>query len=118
MTTAVPITTSQVHTARKWGGGAEVRMGGKGISGREGTGCGDLGCKGEGWKGSLGYLYPRASWHAGSSPGPLSKVFQFSGKPPGIRFIISGHRYLALNSSYLETQASGPLTTPSEPLTK
>lgn len=28
MTTAVPITTSRVHTARKWGGGAEVQMGG------------------------------------------------------------------------------------------
>lgn len=60
MTPAVPITASRVHIARKWGGGAEVQIGGEGISGREGTGCGDLGCKGEGWKGSLGYLYPRA----------------------------------------------------------
>lgn len=78
MTTAVPITTSPVLTARKWGGGAEVRKGGKGISGREGTGCGDLGCKEEGEKGSLGYLDPRAGV-PNLAPEPPSKVFQLSG---------------------------------------
>ena len=76
MTTAVPITTSPVHTARKWGGGAEVRKGGKGISGREGPGCGDVGGKGEGKIRSPGYLDPRAGL-SGLAPGPLQKFFNF-----------------------------------------
>lgn len=59
MTTSVPITTS-VHTARKWGGGGSWK-GGKGISGRERTGCGDLGCNGEGEKGSPVCVDPRSA---------------------------------------------------------
>lgn len=74
--------------------------GGKGISGREGTGCGDLGCTGEEEKASLGYLDPIVGL-LGLAPGPLQKFFNFTGKPPGICFLFLEHRYLDLNSELL-----------------
>lgn len=81
------------------GEGSGSSKGGKGISGREGAGCGDLGCKGE-EKDSLGYLDPRASV-PNLSPGPLLKFSNFPRKPPGIYFLILGHRYLNLNFGLL-----------------
>lgn len=82
------------------GRGSGSSKGGKGISGREGTGYGGLGCKGEGEKGSLGYLDPRAV-SAGLAPSPLQNFNNFPGKPPGVCFLILGNRYLDLNSRLL-----------------
>lgn len=46
MTTAVSITTTRGHTARKWGGGAEVQKGGRGFPGGRGPDVGIWGVRG------------------------------------------------------------------------
>lgn len=57
-------------------------------------------------------------WVCGCSLGPPSEVFQLSRKAPRALLPHLGAQIPGLTLSHLETQASGPLTTPAEPLTK
>lgn len=88
-------------------------MGGKGISGREGTGYRGLGFKGEKEKRSLGCLDSKTDY----SP-LLINFLNLIRRPPGVSFLILGITTWTYPLGYRETQASGLLTTPAEPLTK